>query len=62
MNALIGLAFLTIIIRIGFNFIVGGHNITYAINDGDQVFRVHETLLLVINQLIAILKINLIIF
>ncbi|MGI6324682.1 MAG: hypothetical protein ACOXZS_01905 [Bacilli bacterium] len=43
MNALIGLAFLTIIIRIGFNFIVGGHNITYAINDGDQVFRVHET-------------------
>ncbi|MDD4036111.1 MAG: hypothetical protein PHS45_02175 [Bacilli bacterium] len=37
------LAILGIIIRIGFNFLVGGHTVTYNINNNDETFNIKET-------------------
>ncbi len=42
-NIIVVLAFLSIIVRIGFNFLAGGHTISYQISNDIQVFTVVET-------------------
>ncbi len=43
LGALIVLAVIAIVIRVGFNLYEGGYNITYELKDNDQLFKIVET-------------------